>query len=413
MAGYLLENTSVTPTFLACLYTAAVLGIILNSIEMHLLRKCWRRITHFEIILLYLAGCDLFSAIGSLIMACFATAYYVTGSYTTYVFAALYFILIIGIASSMLFVIIIGIERLTAIRMPLKHRIWHTTKRKLWLRISIALLADLVILSMAVILDRFLNKDTEVASAKLVIALAAMCLTGVFLILVLYGLIAFYILKRNSIFIAYDQNSRDKKMMHELVRKEKATIIACLLVVVSFFVCNIPFVSAVFNGRSGHAEDVLITVNAVLNPVIYFFKNYLEDYFKKRRGDASLSNSLQSTPLPLGRRLVASTRCDIAVISTNNGSIKTPPASKHKTEAEAREQWWSIQNIFTGKRENALMNNEYYFDEYYLSSSLVQTSRNCLPLSPDRLKITFLCPILVGSFLWAQGTFVKHGQEIR
>ena len=338
MAGYLLENTAVNPTFLACLYTAAVLGIVLNSIEIHLLRRSWPRITHFEIILLYLAGCDLFSAMGSLTMACFATEYYVTDSYDTYAFAALYFILIIGIGSSMLFVIIIGIERLTAIRMPLKHRMWHTTKRKLWLRISVALLVELVILSMAVILDRFLNKDTEVASTKLVVALAVMCLIGIFVIMVLYGLIAFYILKRNSIFIAYDQNSRNKKMMPELVRKEKATIIACLLVVVSFFVCNIPFVFAVFNGRNGHAEDVLITVNAVLNPVIYFFKNYLEDYLKKRGGDASLSNSLQSTPLPLGRRSVASTRRDIAVVSANNGSIKIPPTSKHKSEAEAQEQ---------------------------------------------------------------------------
>lgn len=337
--GYQLENTPVNPAFLACLYTSGGLGLTLNSIEIHLLRRNWSRTTHFEIILLYLAGFDLFSAIGTLIIAYFATAYYyITYSYDTYVLAALYFIVILGIASSMLFVIIIGIERLVAIKLPLKHRLWHASKKKLGLSIIFAWLAELVILSVAVILDRLLNKNIEIASNNLVIALAAILLSGVFVILVLYTLIAIYILKRNSIFVAYDQNSRDKKLMLELIRKEKATIIVCLLVVVSFFVCNIPFVSAVFRGRNGQAEDILVTVNAVLNPMIYFFKSYMENHWKKRRGDASLSHSLQSTPLPSLRYAAASTRRNIAVVSTNNGSIQTPPATKRKSEAEANEQ---------------------------------------------------------------------------
>ena len=102
--------------------------IILNSIEIHLIRKKWKQMTRFEVILLNLASADMLTGISLLAITSIETYYYVKNDYhVDFLTSAMYFIML-SISSAGNFVIVIGIERLSAIGRPLVHRIYHSSK---------------------------------------------------------------------------------------------------------------------------------------------------------------------------------------------------------------------------------------------------------------------------------------------
>eukprot|EP00112_Aurelia_sp_Birch-Aquarium-sp1_P014470 Seg3125.3 transcript_id=Seg3125.3/GoldUCD/mRNA.D3Y31 product="hypothetical protein" protein_id=Seg3125.3/GoldUCD/D3Y31 len=80
------------------------------------------------------------------------------------------------------------------------------------------------------------------------------------------------------------------KIMKRAMKKEKATVIVCWIVLISFLVCNIPMIVDNFRGKISSWAVLLSNLNAVLNPLIYFFKGYIEKRQSTKRPLSALDD---------------------------------------------------------------------------------------------------------------------------
>ena len=62
--------------------------------------------------------------------------------------------------------------------------------------------------------------------------------------------------------------------------QEKATIINCSLMSLSFIICTYPFAIDVLRPKSAvtNLSFILLVLHAFLNPIIYFFANYIRRF---------------------------------------------------------------------------------------------------------------------------------------
>ena len=277
----------VTKAILVFYYLMTITALIFNSLEIHLIRKKWHTVTYFEIILLNLAAADILTGLNSLVTSAFFTYYYAANMPANATFiTVIYLILIFAVISSTTFVVIIGIERLTSVKMPLKHRIWHSSKRKI-VKYLVGTWVVILLANVAVILDlRFRSKASALlASTEQKIIVGVYLLLGVFLSVIIYTWIAYLLLKRRSKFLKFEGGDQGGRLSLE-VKKEKASVAVCALLVASFLIFNTPLAVGLFNGRGSSVHCLVVLGNSVVNPLIYFFKTYAEKYLRDRKVDA-------------------------------------------------------------------------------------------------------------------------------
>ena len=300
--GFLLSIRP-NPVFLAISYLIAIIATLLNAIEIRLITKQFKAATVFELVLLNLAIADLLSGVDYIVINGLSTYAMIKGvqmssDHVVWMFGFILF----STASSTAFVIIVGLERFFAVKKPLKHRMFHTGRRRLLYRIIITWAFNLVLTVIAMV--TFCYGDCAYRGSSIIGYVSAIYLTlGALLIVVLYAWLGYLVLVRSAKLLDFDKKDDvgiNHKVIKRAMKKEKATISACALVLVSFLACNLPLVARLFQGEMDLVSATLVKLNAVCNPLVYFFKNFLEKRNSKKKrtvstgsADASVAKALQ------------------------------------------------------------------------------------------------------------------------
>ena len=286
-----------TISYITITFIIAILAIILNLTEIHLIRRKWKTATDFEVLLLNLGIADLLSGIGYGVIASLSAVAYTKKSSRTREFS-LVAVSILGFfcAASAKVVLIIGIERLLAIKLPLKHRLWHTNRKTMYKRILVLWTSVFIFINCAILSDYFIQKSKgqrAVMSRNLGYTLAAYLTLGVCTVFVTYLWLSHLVIKRATKLLNFDKRDYKKspKVIITAVKKEKATIIVCRLVAATYLVCNVPIVVALYRGKFDSVSVSLTNLNAVINPLIYFFKGYAEKWYAKKKLAVSMSDT--------------------------------------------------------------------------------------------------------------------------
>eukprot|EP00112_Aurelia_sp_Birch-Aquarium-sp1_P024537 Seg7819.1 transcript_id=Seg7819.1/GoldUCD/mRNA.D3Y31 product="Mas-related G-protein coupled receptor member B2" protein_id=Seg7819.1/GoldUCD/D3Y31 len=288
----------INTSFLVISFIIEIVAIVLNSVEIFMIGKRWRQATNFEIILLNLAIADVFSGISFFAVTSLFTYSYVESVSDTRFMLPVFIIVVSSMNLAIKFVVMIAVERLIAIRLPLKYRMWQTNKKRmlgmicaLW-TINAGAVATVITIDYH-IRSRKVNVQRSIGSNDLLVVMAAYMTFGASLIFVLYAGVAHSVMTKSERFLkltTFDLRTNTGTLRMAL-KKEKATIFVCALVVVSFLVCNIPFISVLYRKKLSNVSSVLAMMNSVLNPLIYFFKGHLENRLAKRKAVVSFRES--------------------------------------------------------------------------------------------------------------------------
>ena len=69
----------------------------------------------------------------------------------------------------------------------------------------------------------------------------------------------------------------------ELRRQDNIVIVTCVSVVSIFLACSCPIpLEILLSQKSTYKTGILLVINAMLDPLVYFFKNYQEKKVKKK-----------------------------------------------------------------------------------------------------------------------------------
>ena len=275
-----------TATYFAISYTVTSIAIVLNFIEIYLIVRKWKQVTNFELVLLNLAVADVLnSALYTIITGLSNYSFINRGANRLNLFWVLGFHSF-SVFASMSFVIAIGVERFFAIKLPLKHRLWHTGKRKILKYVIIVWVFDIVVSATIISIDYFINgKNTSILSKDLTYVIAGFLTIGLIFVSILYFWLGHLILMRSMKLFEFDKKdfSINPKAIKRAMKKDRATIIVCLLVVICLFTCNFPLIIDLYMKRITQASLYFLKLNSVANPIIYFFKGYLERYYGKKK----------------------------------------------------------------------------------------------------------------------------------
>ena len=338
--------------YLVIAFVTAISALILNSTEIYLILRKWRNATDFEVLLFHLATTDLLSSVGNLSITILYTDFYVKGYSDKFYLWVSFGLVGFFYVLSMKLVLIIGFERLFAVKLPLRHRMWHSNRKNLYRKICGAWSFNAILISGAVIIDYFIQ-TTGVDNAKgqhaavsrdLGYAVATYMSCGVLAILIIYTWVSRLVVEQAANLLSFNKHDymhdqktmklaekknymHDQKIMKLAKKKERSTIIICRMVLVTFVACNLPVTIVLYCGRFEPVSSTLSHMNAVINPLIYFFKGYIEKRFGKTK---VVENSDESGGPKHKGKLVSSqavtsdTAVELSIINKeeNDGSSK-------------------------------------------------------------------------------------------
>ena len=269
--------------------TYAVAGLItgvLNVVEIVLILRTKNRKT-FDKLLLSLAVSDALVGITAAVykMTKF-TLKDTTILMTQHNFANF---LAISIIFSITFLLAITIDRFLAVRFPIKHRMVATNRR-----VNIAIIA-LWLLSVVSATSHSLFTFVWAKKITLFAATGTLIAFGV-------GLIATYV----AIFCLINKRciikaKRDRDNLNVAIRQvplfskencstERSVLITGCVVTISFIICTYPFAFEFLIKKSVYRVSfpakLMIALNSLINPFIYFFKSYIVSRGRKRVTEA-------------------------------------------------------------------------------------------------------------------------------
>ncbi|XP_065070154.1 tachykinin-like peptides receptor 86C [Rhopilema esculentum] len=287
---YSIRVDAPTVTFLVFGYTIGAAVIIANALEIHIIRKKWQKITDFELILFNLAIADAFTGVFYLSLAGMETYIYVQKKIIKDKFlVAVYFHIIVSVIVSVNFVILIGTERLFAIRLPLQHRMFHMKRRRVCGAVASIWIITIILCAVVIATDQKLTNEkgqiVSFGSLYLGYVYGAVLTFQSVVVLVLYTGVAVNVLRHRSRFIKLNRNTikATRKTVTKSWKKERTILIVCVLVVTSFLICTTPYAIRMYRGESATVENLLLLSNSLINPFIYFFKMLIEKrHFRKR-----------------------------------------------------------------------------------------------------------------------------------
>ena len=282
------------------LYLIAAFAIFLNILEIHLITRKLKKATDFELVLLNLAFADLLSGLDLVVIAVLATFASLTEAINIRKhFGWIFAFILLSTSSSTVFVTIIGLERFFAIKVPIRHRMFHTGRRRLLYCLLGMWAFNLLITTLPVLIDYLVSSTESYHGSKTVGYVAASYLTaGALLVVVLYAWLGHLVMTRSVKLLDFDNKevNINSKTLKRAMKKEKATICACILVLVLFLMCNLPFIVNLYQGKIDNLSSIMIKLNAVCNPLVYFFKNYLEKRYSKKNLVSSAKTSKMKLP---------------------------------------------------------------------------------------------------------------------
>ena len=248
-----------------------IIIIIVNSIEIHLLRKTLNK-QSYEKVLLSLSVCDLVSGLITLTavpyMSLVHNEFYVALYWIIWRFVFCYWNL-----TTMLHLIIIGIDRLWAIGAPFHHRI-HSSHRKLVVSVGLAWFLPMIFVAVNIVsfsTQRFAFDMSYIYIETLMYSTVARIIIIVDIVLIFcYCAIMCMISKRDRK-VNHNKQSNQANSMN--------TFILCIGIVSVFIVSTTPFVAihVTMLERPEWLESLskfVISLNQIWNSLVYFLQNY-------------------------------------------------------------------------------------------------------------------------------------------
>lgn len=240
-----------------------VITITLNIIEIIIIKRGKDELKTYEQLLLNLAIGDLLVGISSV---CYAVvlAFEIPFARNIFLFMASF-----TLCASLLILLLIGVDRLMAIRYPLKHMAWVASN---YIKISLILIWVFIALeSTASCITLLLVPDIQgsakdIFNDKLPLFVCVACV----LLTILYSGIVYTGIRRRN-----DAHRLHGDVAQCSCSKDKALIVTCVLVVATFILCTLPPMLQILLGRDSTLELMLVA-NSGLNPVVYFFKRPLQ-----------------------------------------------------------------------------------------------------------------------------------------
>ena len=163
-------------------------------------------------------------------------------------------------------------DRYIAVRFPIRHKIWITPYRTKLFTLIIWLLS-IAIASLSVT-GAMIDAGTEhkLADEKVKTVLAAF---GLFV----GCLLAFWYISivKTATFSSrnIDKGTSRRLKQENLARKESRLLAICFAIVMSFFLCMVPFSVEIFiSGADTAYTCSLLVCNSIFNPLIYFYAKY-------------------------------------------------------------------------------------------------------------------------------------------
>ena len=272
------------------LYTlVASFTVTLNAVEIFLLCKKWNNLKNFEQLLLSLAVSDI---IAGLIVLIFG----ITDAIAPFPdIGGNVFLRVLGASFvfSLSSLLVISIDRMAAVRFPLKHKIWMTRYRMKWIILCMWItVVGVTIIEICLYL--MLQKDRNSRVMFFFRNVPWVIFSSVVVFAALYAYIVYVGIKQGKINTAPNnlciKNGKAACVIRK-IKKQQPIIITSSLVVVSYVVCTLPFaIEALCVKEDNPIDDfgVLFFANTAIDPIVYFFKGLLERKYKdnkqKQRG---------------------------------------------------------------------------------------------------------------------------------
>ena len=189
------------------------------------------------------------------------------------------FVFILSSVFSLLNLLAITIDRFLAIRFPIKHRVLVTPRRANAVVILVWVSTCLV----AVGISFTLILEVPYANQYVITILAIGIISIGIIINVIYFCILRFLLTRQ---VSVTARPEDVKVLQRILKlfrgpqkAERTVLLSSIIVVFTFIICTFPFAIEYLRVRDGEdlsfASKMLIVLNSLLNPFVYFFNNFL------------------------------------------------------------------------------------------------------------------------------------------
>ena len=239
----------------------------------------------FDKFLLSLAVSDILVALS---VAWFKIADLATGNTVLWLIGKNYVnILLLSITFSFFNLIAITADRFLAVRFPIKHRILSTEWRVNAVIVTIWSLSIIFVTILSAIQFRWKDRIELVLN----IASGFILLFGVVMLMVYINIFHLICKRRLPSKTRIGEESKVPNRRLSLFPKganttERGVILTGAIVTVSFIICTYPFAFNSFITQSSKISmtlKILVVLNSLLNPLIYFFKSYLFSTPSKRK----------------------------------------------------------------------------------------------------------------------------------
>ena len=263
--------------------TNLVLGIlctVLNALEIIIIIRNRKHMKTFDLILLSLAVADLIVGLSFTFMGIYTmtsdnnltltsekpVGYFI---FTMQVFA---------VYSSITNILGISLERVLAVRLPIKHKIWMSRKNAKWVIAAIWITGIIfttidVGLQLTYSESNSNNNTNKNLSPGSIYTFAVTVIVFGVIFIVTYTYIIWKVVFRRQ---EFDPRSCDIPCK---IAKQQTLILTCILVVITYLGCTYPaviiFLVDYSSQQSSNVTFILVLVNSTLNPFLYFLKGYL------------------------------------------------------------------------------------------------------------------------------------------
>lgn len=263
-----------------------ILVIVANFIQQVIIFRKWSSIDRIDHLLLSLSISDLISGIVMLLTDSFFLDVYLKGKlddeltpFGQVIDRCFDAVFVFTIFASICHVISVAVERLYAIKFPRKYYIFTTFKVKCG-TIALVWTISLTLTVLFSVLSIF-TEEPELGSYIRGVVFAG----SAALVFVTYVYIAHLLWEqRHKNKLSFSNETQDCRL--------KRLTVLCLFIGISFVACVLPITIGYLNPEMyHHSSNMLITLNALVNPCIYFMKVFYESRTRRNMNNRHRSDT--------------------------------------------------------------------------------------------------------------------------
>ena len=263
--------------------TIASFTVILNTVEIVLICKKWKILKTYEQLLLSLAISDVIAGFIVLLFGLIDVFVFHVPDLGQNIFLR---VLLISFTFSLANLLLISLDRMAAVRFPLKHKTWMTGGKMTKIIIVIwAVIIVAMTIEISLAYKTFQN-DNPLMEHFYHAQFPWMILASVAIFVHIYVYIVVTVTRQTW---KSDKNrnpaveTTQRHMHMQMFKRQQPVIITCLLVVICYVVCTSPFaIELLVIKKDSYYLGILFFASTVIDPLIYFFKGSLERKYNGR-----------------------------------------------------------------------------------------------------------------------------------